>query len=120
MTPYRSASYGTTAIVIQCTVSSSSVATSVGWGRVSIIDSTTEDIDASNSNGKYHIIDSMINPHLTINNIVFSDETNYVCFATNEAGTGQSNYGILNVTSGKLVSFGYILIHSLGRLLCLN
>ncbi|XP_076077316.1 hemicentin-1-like [Mytilus galloprovincialis] len=98
-TPYQSVPYGTSAIVIQCTVSSSPVATSVGWRRVSLIDSTTEYIYASNSNGKYHITDSMINPHLTINNIVFSDENNYVCFATNLAGTGHSNNGKLNVTS---------------------
>lgn len=111
MTPFLSPRHGTSGIVVQCTVKSSPVATSVGWRKVSLFDSTSEDIDASNKNGKYHIIDSMINPHLTINNIAFSDEANYVCFATNGAGTGQSNYARLtNVTSGKFVVYIYIVI----------
>ncbi|CAG2228315.1 unnamed protein product [Mytilus edulis] len=100
VTPFLSPRHGTSGIVIQCTVKSSPVATLVGWRKVSLFASTSEDIDASNKNGKYHIIDSKINPHLTINNIIFSDEANYVCFATNGAGTGQSNYARLtNVTS---------------------
>ncbi|XP_052089255.1 hemicentin-1-like [Mytilus californianus] len=98
VTPYQATRYGTSTIVIQCTVSSSPVATSVGWKKVSLIDGTSQEIDSQHHYESYQMADSMVNPHLTITNIAFSHQADYICFATNEAGTGQSNYGRINVT----------------------
>lgn len=83
-------------------MSSSPVATSVGWKKISVVDGTSQDIVSQHRYEGYQIANSMINPHLTITNIAFSHEADYICTATNDAGTGQSNYGRINVTIGEL------------------
>jgi hypothetical protein len=64
---------------------------------VSLNGQTSNNIDAVNSNGKYAIASSTTNPDLTINNINFSDDANYVCFATNIVGTRDSGNARVDV-----------------------
>lgn len=53
------------------------------------------------SNGKYHVDNSLVYPHLTINDILLADDAYYVCFATNVAGKGISNSARVNVIDSK-------------------
>ena len=46
-----------------------------------------------------------VNPSLTINNVDFSDEGNYRCYATNIVGTGSSNQGFLDVSGREFKAF---------------
>ncbi|XP_052061298.1 hemicentin-1-like isoform X3 [Mytilus californianus] len=91
------ANYGASSVTVQCSVSASPSATSVGWRKVSLDGQTSTAIDAQNSNNKYSIVNSLTAPHLTINNVDFNDDSNYVCFATNAVGTGTSNNARVDV-----------------------
>ncbi|XP_076112262.1 hemicentin-1-like isoform X2 [Mytilus galloprovincialis] len=91
------ANYGANSVTIQCSVSASPSATAVGWRKVSLNGQTSTEIDAQNSNNKYSIVNSLTAPHLTINNVDFNDDSNYVCFATNAVGTGTSNNARVDV-----------------------
>ncbi|VDI64014.1 hemicentin [Mytilus galloprovincialis] len=91
------ANYGANSVTIQCSVSASPSATAVGWRKVSLDGQTSTAIDAQNSNNKYSIVNSLTAPHLTINNVDFDDDSNYVCFATNAVGTGTSNNARVDV-----------------------
>jgi hypothetical protein len=73
--------------------------------KVSLNGQTSTNIDAVNSNGKYAIASSTTNPDLTINNINFSDDANYVCFATNIVGTRDSGNARVDVKGCKLNMF---------------
>ncbi|XP_052061924.1 neural cell adhesion molecule 1-like [Mytilus californianus] len=86
------ADYGVSSVTILSKVSSFPEATSVGWRRFNMSGQAFTIIDALNSNGKYHIVNSQKTSNLTISNIEFDDEANYTCFATNAVGTGFSNY----------------------------
>lgn len=95
------ANYGANSVTIQCSVSASPSATAVGWRKVSLDGQTSTAIDAQNSNNKYSIVNSLTAPHLTINNVDFNDDSNYVCFATNAVGTGTSNNARVDVIGSK-------------------
>lgn len=95
--------YGTPQIVIKCNISSSPTATSVGWERISLDGSSTEAIVAAVSNGKYHIDDSLVYPHLTINDVSFADDAYFTCFAANVAGKGISNSARVDVIDCKFI-----------------
>ena len=103
VTPTQSSPiFGETSVTIQCSISGSPGATSVGWKKVSLNGQTSTNIDAVNSNGKYAIASSTTNPDLTINNINFGDDANYVCFATNLVGTRDSGNARVDVKGCKL------------------
>ena len=103
VTPTHSSPYfGDTSVTIQCRISGSPGATSVGWKKMSLNGQTSNNIDAVNSNGKYAIASSTTNPDLTINNINFGDDANYVCFATNLVGTRDSGNARVDVIGCKL------------------
>ena len=103
VTPTQSSpNFGAASVTIQCSISGSPGATSVGWRKVSLNGQTSNTIDAVNSNGKYAIASSTTNPDLTINNINFDDDANYVCFATNLVGSRNSGNARVDVIGCKL------------------
>lgn len=103
VTPTQSSpNFGDASVTIQCSIGGSPGATSVGWRKVSVNGQTSNNIDAVNSNGKYAITSSTTNPDLTINNINFDDDANYVCYATNLVGNRDSGNARVQVIGCKL------------------
>jgi hypothetical protein len=84
-------------VTIGCTVSSNPAHTSVYWQRIR--NGVTQTITLS-SNIKYSG-SSVTTPSLTILNVDDNDEGDYICYATNSVGTGQSSRGTLEVTGSK-------------------
>lgn len=85
-------------VTIGCTVSSNPAHTSIYWQRIR--NGVTQTITLS-SNNKYSG-SSVTTPSLTILNVDNNDEGDYVCYAINSVGTGQSSRGTLEVTGSKL------------------
>ena len=92
------ANYDETA-TIECEVVANPAATSVYWQKlttgnnaVTIDTSTTAKYDGA----------TVASPSLIIRNLDSSDIANYICFAANSVGTGQSGQGSLNVIGSKL------------------
>ena len=84
-------------ITLVCTVSANPTHTTVYWRR--IVNGVQTDITVTNNN-KYS--GSTVNtPSLTISNAENSDEGNYICYATNSIGTGQSSQTFLDVYGSK-------------------
>ncbi|XP_071159617.1 hemicentin-1-like isoform X12 [Mytilus edulis] len=86
--------YGDT-LVIGCTVTSSPAHTSVYWQRISG-NGVTQTITVQNNN-KYSG-STIQTPSLTILTADGNDVGEYICFATNSVGTGQSSRGVVAVT----------------------
>ncbi|XP_060079143.1 hemicentin-1-like [Ylistrum balloti] len=82
-----------TTVTLGCTVASDPAHTSVSWQRV--INGQTEavTIDGTNFGGS-----TLNSPSLIVYNANEADEGNYICFATNTVGTGQSLPTALVVT----------------------
>lgn len=79
-------------------VSGSPSATNVYWQKIQNSGTTT--INSNTNTNKYS--GSTINtPSLTVLNADQNDEANYVCFAVNSVGTGQSQQTFLDVTGSK-------------------
>lgn len=95
----------TSKIILQCVITSSPTASTVGWQRTSLDGYSTVPIVVANSNGKYHVDNSLEHPHLTINDISLVDEAYYACFAINDGGKGISNGSRVDVIKCK--SFTY-------------
>lgn len=71
--------------------------TTVYWQKV--LNGVATTISSTTSN-KYS--GSTVNaPSLTLSNAEASDEAYYICFATNEVGTGQSAQTYLDVVGGR-------------------
>lgn len=88
--------YGDT-LTITCTITSDPSHTSVYWQRIS--NGVTQTITVQNNN-KY-AGSSLQVPSLTIFNADGNDEGDYICFATNAVGTGQSGRGTVDVTGSQ-------------------
>lgn len=97
--------YGASSVTISCTVTASPSADTVGWRKITVDSSSTTNIDAPNSNGKYSVANSVTNPDLTINNVVFTDDANYQCYATNAVGTGNSALARVDVQGSKYIIY---------------
>ena len=95
-----SADIGTYSYVITCTVTATPVATSWAWTKTPIGGGTAVTINQVTSTNKYEVANNAASPSLTIKNIESSDEANYVCRATNTAGTRSSSNAQLTVTGG--------------------
>ncbi|XP_033758139.1 hemicentin-1-like [Pecten maximus] len=80
-------------VTIDCTVSATPVASSVAWQRIINGVTTSVFIDSTKFGGA-----TVSSPSLTIYNSQSSDEGDYICLATNAAGTGQSSSAALQVT----------------------
>ncbi|VDI54451.1 hemicentin [Mytilus galloprovincialis] len=81
-------------ITLGCEVTATPKETTVFWRR--IVNGQLQDIDM-NSNSNRYSGSTVDNPSLTIRNAGNSDEGNYVCYATNLAGTGSSSQTFLDV-----------------------
>ena len=80
-----------------CNVQANPTHTSVFWRRVDTNNQATSiTIDGTKYSGS-----TVSNPSLTINNVQLSDRQNYICFATNSVGQGQSSTTYLNVIGSK-------------------
>ena len=86
-------------ITLECTVVASPIHTSVYWQKVVNGIATTITANQNKYSGS-----SVGTPSLTIGNVDFNDEAYYICFATNEVGTGQSAQTYLDVIGSKLLS----------------
>ena len=95
-----SAVIGTNSYVITCTVTATPVATSWSWTKTPIGGGTAVTINQGTNTNKYVVANNAASPSLTIKNIESSDEANYVCRATNTAGTRSSGNAQLTVTGG--------------------
>lgn len=80
---------------LKCTVSSDDALQQVFWTK-----DISGDITVLKIGSRYHG-SSVINPSLTISNVVNADEGLYTCFASNIIGIGNSQSTILNVTGSK-------------------
>ncbi|XP_052103246.1 hemicentin-1-like [Mytilus californianus] len=87
------ANIGATA-TLGCTVVASPAATNVYWQR--IVNNLQQSIDTTSSNSRYSG-STVSSPSLVITNAQSSDEGNYICYATNSIGTGNSQQTYLNV-----------------------
>jgi hypothetical protein len=96
--PSYSSILGSNGVTIGCVISGTPSANSVAWTKIQ--GGQTTNVNIANSNGKYQG-GSVNNPSLTILNIAQSDEANYICSATNIAGTSSSQQAFLDVTGSK-------------------
>ncbi|XP_052103233.1 hemicentin-1-like [Mytilus californianus] len=85
--------YGNSAVLV-CSVTANPAHTIVYWRKIK--NGVSTDIDVVNSNNKYSG-STVSNPSLQIYNADLNDEANYVCFASNSVGTGQSSQTFLDV-----------------------
>lgn len=86
---------------IVCNIQANPTHTNVYWKK---LDGTNNPITISIDNSKY-VGGSVNNPSLTVNNAQLSDRANYVCFASNDVGLGQSGQAYLNVIGSKYIKF---------------
>lgn len=84
-------------MTLGCTVTANPSHTTVYWRRV--INGALTDITVTNNN-KYSG-STVSSPSLTIFNADNSDEGNYICYADNSVGTGQSSQTFLDVFGSK-------------------
>ncbi|XP_063428594.1 hemicentin-1-like isoform X17 [Mytilus trossulus] len=80
---------------LECLVSGSPSATSVYWQKIQ--GSTTTTINSNTNTNKYSG-GTVGTPSLTVLNAVQNDEANYICYAVNAVGTGNSQQTFLDVT----------------------
>ena len=96
-----SANFGET-VTLGCVISADPTYTSIYWQKVTAGNAAVT-IDISNT-AKYE--GSTVNqPSLTIKDVGSGDIANYICFAANSVGTGQSVQGTLNVAGSKEIFF---------------
>ncbi|XP_071166138.1 hemicentin-1-like [Mytilus edulis] len=81
-------------VTLGCTVVASPAATTVYWQR--IVNNQQQSIDTTSSNSRYSG-STVSNPSMVITNAQSSDEGNYICYATNNIGTGNSQQTFLDV-----------------------
>ena len=89
-----------------CTVVANPTHNSVYWQR---IETNSQVTDIAIDNSKYQGA-TVGNPSLTITNVPLADRLNYICFATNFVGTGQSSQTYLNVIGSKFIKLYIVLI----------
>ena len=87
-------------ITLGCQVDATPRETVVFWRRV--INGQLTNIDLGTNNNNKYSGSTVSTPSLTITNAQNSDEGNYVCYATNLAGTGSSSQTFLDVVGSKL------------------
>lgn len=87
-------------ITLDCQIDATPRGTVVFWRRV--INKQLTNIDLGTNNNKKYSGSTVSTPSLTITNAQNSDKGNYVCYATNLAGTGSSNQTFLDVVGSKL------------------
>lgn len=80
-------------VTMQCIVTANPTHSSVTWQRIVNGVLTTVSVDGVRISGG-----SVNSPSLTITNAVSGDEGNYICTASNIAGTGSSQQTFLDVT----------------------
>lgn len=85
-------------VTIGCSVSANPSETSVYWQKIQ--NGVTTTINAGSNQNKYGG-STVQSPSLQIFNVDQSDQANYVCFATNSVGTGNSQPSTLNVLGSK-------------------
>ena len=85
-------------VTLGCTVVASPAATNVYWER--IVNNLQQSVNTTSSNSRYSG-STVSNPSLVITNAQSSDEGNYICYATNSIGTGNSQQSYLNVIGSK-------------------
>jgi hypothetical protein len=89
-----------------CTVVANPTHNTVYWRRIETNGQVT---DIVIDNSKYQGA-TVGNPSLTITNVQLADRLNYICFATNSVGTGQSSQTYLNVIGSKFIKLYIVLI----------
>ena len=89
-----------------CTVVANPTHNTVYWRRIETNGQVT---DIAIDNSKYQGA-TVGNPSLTITNVQLADRLNYICFATNSVGTGQSSQTYLNVIGSKFFKLYIVLI----------
>ena len=105
-----------------CTVVANPTHNTVYWRRIETNGQVT---DIVIDNSKYQGA-TVGNPSLTITNVQLADRLNYICFATNSVGTGQSSQTYLNVIGSKFIKLYIVLIWIMkfhwrgGRVWCLT
>ena len=104
--PSYSSILGSNGVTIGCVISGTPSANSVAWTKIQ--GGQTTNVNIANSNGKYQG-GSVNNPSLTILNIAQSDEANYICSATNIAGTSSSQQAYLDVTGSKYFNWNCVI-----------
>ena len=90
-----------TTVTLGCTVVASPAASRVWWTRVN---SNGQNTNVDMNNQKYGG-SSVSNPSLVIFNPSLADEGNYICYAENAIGQGQSTQTYLDVTGGNPFNF---------------
>ena len=93
-------------VTLVCTVVANPTHNSVYWRRIETNGQVT---DIAIDNSKYQGA-TVGNPSLTITNVQLADRLNYICFATNSVGTGQSSQTYLNVIGSKFIKLYIVLI----------
>jgi hypothetical protein len=104
ITPSRSSNrvlYGTYVLNIDCVISSPYYPLLfVVWQKTT--NGVTTQLNVASSNGKYNG-STILNPALTIYNIVYTDSGSYLCYAANVIGIGHSSLYLLSVEASKSV-----------------
>lgn len=85
-------------VTLGCLITSNPAHYQVFWRKT--VNGVTSDIDVINSGGKYSG-STVSTPSLTISNAASSDKADYICYATNSVGTGQSSIATLDVVGSK-------------------
>lgn len=83
-------------VTLGCEVSATPRENNVYWRK--IVNGSPQEIDLNNSKYSGSTVGQ---PSLTIRNAANSDEGNYICYATNIAGTGSSSQTFLDVEGSK-------------------
>ena len=99
-------------VELVCMVNGSPSATSILWKKIPLDGNMAQaqDINVASSNGKYSGA-STSKPSLTIHNTADGDKAKYLCTATNNVGSSQSQQTTLNVIGSMLYKLKFISLH---------
>ena len=88
-------------VTLQCVLAADPVHTVVKWER--FVNGQLQDVTNVGAVGSgSRLTGSQVDtPSLTINQVTFQDEGNYICTATNAIGTGKSSQTFLGVSGSK-------------------